>query len=176
MKSILMAAIYGLVISAAFPAQPSGTMNTPQDQASATNQELNTQAYIELLRRDVRKNKTQIMAQMMEFDADQAAIFWPIYKDFEAELTQNGDQVAALVKKYVENYDNITGAVADQLATKLLDIEQQRVDLKRKYYARFKNALDPVTAARFLQIENQLEKVIDLQIASQLPVIGGKGK
>jgi hypothetical protein len=176
MKEILAAVICALAIPLTAPAQAPRANATTDNQTASANQELNTQAYIELLRTDVRKNKTQIMAQVMELNADQAAAFWPIYKDFEAELTQNGDQVVALVKKYVANYDNMSGGVADQLATTLLNIEQQRVELKRKYYARFKNALDPITAARFLQVENQLEKVMDLEIASQLPVISGGGR
>jgi hypothetical protein len=32
---------------------------------------------------------------------------------------------------------------------KLLDIDQQRNDLKRAYYRKFKTALDPITATRF---------------------------
>jgi hypothetical protein len=70
----------------------------------------------------------------------------------------------------------MTPQVADQLASKLLDIEQQRNALKRTYYGKFKSALDPITAARFLQVENQLENLIDLQIAARLPVINGSEK
>jgi hypothetical protein len=68
----------------------------------------------------------------------------------------------------------MTNEVADQLATKLLDIELQRNSLKRTYYGKLKSALDAITAARFLQVENQLEKLIDLEIAAELPVIKGQ--
>jgi hypothetical protein len=158
------------------PLAPTTKTTATNQPASTSNEKLNIDAYIKLLRSDVRKNKSQIIGQVMQFDTDQSATFWPIYKDFQGELTQNGDQVVALVKKYAENYDDMTDEVADQLATKLLDIEQERNALKRKYYERFKTALDPITAARFLQVENQIEKVIDLQIASQLPVISATGK
>ena len=82
-----------------------------------------------------------------------------------------GDEVFALVRNYVAKYDDMTPQVADQLATKLLDLEQQRNGLKRKYYQKFKEALDPIAATRFLQVENQIERILDLQIASELPVI-----
>ena len=52
---------------------------------------MNTRAYIELLRSDVKKTKTQIMGQIMQLDADDSAKFWPIYKSFETELTGIGD-------------------------------------------------------------------------------------
>jgi hypothetical protein len=156
--------------------QTPGAAATKTQPAATSNETLNIDAYIKLLRSDVRKDKSQIIGQVMQFDTDQSAAFWPIYKEFQGELTQNGDQVVALVKKYAANYDDMTEEVADQLATKLLDIEQQRNALKRKYYERFKVALDPISAARFLQVENQIEKVIDLQIASRLPVISASGK
>jgi hypothetical protein len=179
MNWIYFAFLGGLLASAELVAQPPKSPQSspaPQTQNSpGSDQELNIRAYIELLRSDVRKTKSQIVGQVMQFDSAQAAVFWPIYKQFEADLTKIGDRTAALVKKYTENYFDMTDDVADQLANELLTIEQERNNLKKQYYVKFKKALDPITAARFLQVENQLERVIDLQIASQLPVIqGGK--
>lgn len=141
--------------------------------ASTSNEELNLRAYTELLRSDLRKSKSQVVSQVMQFDADQAAIFWPIYKQFEADLSKIGDRTVTLVKKYTDNYDQMKGDVADQIATELLAIEQQRNELKRQYYRKFKSALDPITATRFLQVENQVERIVDLQVASHLPVMQG---
>jgi hypothetical protein len=114
------------------------------------------------------------MSDVMALDTDQAVVFWPIYKDFETDYTKIGDEILALVRNYSENYAQLTNELADQLATKLLDIEQNRNELKRLYYSKFKSALNPITAARFLQVENQLEKIMDLRISSQLPVAGEK--
>jgi hypothetical protein len=41
-----------------------------------------------------------------------------------------------------------------------------------KTYDRIKQAIGAITAARFAQVENQLLLIIDLQIASSLPVVG----
>jgi hypothetical protein len=76
-----------------------------------------------------------------------------------------------MIKKYAENYENMTDAVADELIQTATRNEQQRHDLKVKYYGRMKGALGAIAAARFLQVENQLLMLIDLQIASSLPVI-----
>jgi flagellar biosynthesis chaperone FliJ len=141
------------------------------DQEIASDRDLNLRAYIELLRGDVKKAKSQVMATVMQLDAEQAAKFWPIYKEFELELARIGDQIVTVVHDYAANYENLTPPVADQLATKILSIEQQRNELKRKYYLQVKAGLDAITAARFLQVENQLERLVDLQIAAELPVI-----
>jgi len=138
---------------------------------AASNEEMNIRAYIELLRTDVKKSKAQVMGEVMQLDADQSAKFWPIYKDFEAQMAGLGDQVVAVIKKYADNYDQMTDQVADQLANSVLSIEQQRNDLKKKYYDRMKTELGAMTATRFLQVENQLERLIDLQVAAELPVV-----
>jgi hypothetical protein len=148
-----------------------GAANAAAQAPSPSDQEKNLQAYVGLLRSDVRKAKSQVISEVMQFDSAQAAKFWPVYTEFEKEFTKIGDGIQALVREYISNYDRMTPETADRLATRLLEIEQQRLDLKKKYYVRVKGTLDAVTAARFLQVENQLEKLLDLQLASQLPAI-----
>ncbi len=179
MKPIVYVLLITTLASAALaqtPAKPAKVPSPVIAPATQSGQDLNIREYIELLRTDVKKQKVQIMGGVMQLDATQAAVFWPIYKEYEAENSKIGDQILGLVKNYAANYGAMTPAVADGLATKLLDIEQQRNVLKRTYYGKFKTALDAITAARFLQVENQLEKLIDLQIAAQLPVINGSEK
>ena len=174
MRVICSLAICGMLCTQ-LPAQSNAKTNAKPaaqtERASVSSQELNIRAYTELLRTDLRKSKSQIVGQVMQFDSDQAATFWPIYREFENDLTRIGDRTLGLIKKYADNYDQMTDEVADQLANELLTIEQQRNELKKQYYQKFKEALDPITATRFLQVENQLERIIDLQISSELPVI-----
>jgi len=139
--------------------------------AALSNEDLNLRAYMELLRSDVLKEKTNLMGQVMQFDTDEAAKFWPIYNEYDAELKRTGEQKLAMIKKYSDNYENMTDAVADELIRDAAQIDRQRFDLKIKYYGRVKEALGSIPAARFIQVENQLMMLIDLQIASSLPVI-----
>jgi hypothetical protein len=159
-----------LAMMAQAPAKSGNRTAATSEPTTTSDREKNIQAYIKLMRSDLRKQKAQVMSTVMQLDSDESAKFWPIYKDFEADLTQFYDQVGALVKNYVTHNEDLTDAAADQLATKVLDLEQQRNDIKRRYYDRFKTALDSIVAMRFLQVENQIERVIDLQIASELPI------
>jgi hypothetical protein len=168
MKRVLIATTCAF-LAATLQAQTPRTASASTQQ-SLSNEERNTRAYMELLRTDLRKGKTQIMGEVLQLDAEDSAKFWPIYKEFETEMTKIGDQVMGAVRTYVENYDKMTDAVADQLAGKVLSIEQQRNALKKKYYDRVKNSMGALNAMRFLQVENQLERLIDLQLSAQLPV------
>jgi len=175
MKVTLITIAAGALAAATLFAQattkPISTAAGLGKQEPESNEEVNTRAYIELLRTDLRNSKSQIISEVLRLDAGQASRFWPIYKEFETEYATLGDQILALVKKYVEHYDSLTDAVAGQLGSEVLSIEQQRNALKKKYYDRMKEALGGITAARFLHAENQLERIVDLQIAAQLPVI-----
>jgi hypothetical protein len=134
-------------------------------------QDQNLRADIELLRSDVRADKAKIMGVMMQLDDKDAAVFWPIYREYESELAKLYDEKVAGIMDYADHYLQMTDAKADDLATRALQWEDRRTELKKKYYERFKKSLSPITAARFLQVENQLLMLVDLQVASSLPII-----
>ncbi len=76
-----------------------------------------------------------------------------------------------LIQDYAKNYGSMTEAKAGDLISRAFDLEGRRTALKRQYFEQFKEALGAVAAARFIQVENQLLMVIDLQIASSLPLV-----
>jgi len=133
-------------------------------------QKKNVQEYVELLRSNVRQEKAQIMGAVMQLSADDAAKFWPIYAEYNAELTKVNDQRVANIEEYARNYNQMTDQKADELVQKAIQYRKARFDLLTKYYDRVKQSLGAVTAARFIQVEDQLLLIIDLQIASSLPL------
>jgi hypothetical protein len=40
-----------------------------------------------------------------------------------------------------------------------------------KYYEKVKTATTPIIAARFIQVEHQLGLILDIEIASQMPLL-----
>jgi hypothetical protein len=175
MKKVFIATTCTLAAAIALLSQTTGKPASKSaglgKQQAASNEEMNIRAYIELLRTDVRNSKSQVVAVVMALNAGEAAKFWPIYKEFESDYMKIGDQIVAAVRIYIDKYEEMTDAAADQVANQVLSIEQQRNALKKKYYDRLKESVGAITAARFLHVENQLERIIDLQIAAELPVI-----
>jgi len=157
---------------------------TPQTKAPATKapakappaaaeeepREVNLRAYVELLRSDLRAEKTAIIAGVMQFTDAEDQKFWPIYREYEAELAKINDDRIANIKDYAEHYDQLTDEVADRLIQRALEIQGRRGTLLGTYYNKLKAALSAKTAARVIQVENQLLLVLDLQIAASLPV------
>ena len=131
---------------------------------------LNLTAYAELIRSDVRAEKVAIITEVMAFTEAEDAKFWPIYRAYDAEMTKLGDERVALLADYARQFATLTDEQADALAVKALDLESRRQAEKAKCYQQLKAALPARTALRFLQVEHQLQLIIDLQIASALPV------
>ena len=52
-----------------------------------------------------------------------------------------------------------------------MQLDEQRMALREKYYAIMNKALPATLAVRFFQVENQLQLLVDLQIAANLPII-----
>jgi predicted ribosome quality control (RQC) complex YloA/Tae2 family protein len=141
-------------------------------QSTATDaKEKNIQEYIELMRSNVRDEKAEIMGAVMQLSIDDAAKFWPIYSEYDAELSKLNNLRVANIEDYARNYSQMTDEKADELIQRSLDYQKQRGELLAKYYQIMKQSLGAVTAARFLQVEHQLLLIIDLQIASSLPIV-----
>ena len=135
-------------------------------------EEKNIQAYINLMRENVRQEKAQIMGSVLVLSAADAAKFWPIYNEYDAALNKLNDRRVENIKDYANSYDQLTDEKADQLIRNAIAYRNQRSALLEKTYKRVKQSLGAITAARFVQVENQLLEIIDLQIASELPIAG----
>jgi hypothetical protein len=156
---ILLLGVGGLVVHVQSPA-------ASDRETRATN----LTAYTELIRHDVRAEKVAILTEVMGFTEAEDKVFWPIYREYDAEMSKLGDERVALIEEFSSHYDQMTDAAADQIATKALDLESRRQAVKAKYYDRVKKALSARTALRYLQVEHQLQLIIDLQISAALPI------
>jgi len=150
-----------------------GTISAQEKQIQdpAESKELNTQAYIQLLRADLKASKRTLIKEAMQLDDSQAAAFWPVYNQYDVEQTKLGDEKLAIVQDYAHDFLTMTPEKADQLARRVLELDEQRLALRKKYYELMKKALPTVLVVRFFQIENQIQLLVDLQIAANLPII-----
>jgi hypothetical protein len=128
-------------------------------------------AYIELLKSDMRTQKIAVITEAMQLTDKGASAFWPIHREYEIELSRIIDDRIELIKDYGQNYDNLTNEKAKALARQVFALEKRRTKLKKKYFKKFEKALSAIIAAKFIQVESQINLLIDLQIASELPLI-----
>ncbi len=127
-------------------------------------------SFVELLRSDVKTQKKGIITAAMEFSEAEAAAFWPVYRNYELEQDKLGDARVALIKDYAESYKTMVDAKAKELMDKSFKFREERLKLQKKYFQEFSKILSPTKAAKWAQLENQITLLIDLQIASELPL------
>ena len=129
----------------------------------------NTNAYVELLKGDVEGQREAIVTEILQLSPEDGKVFWPIYREYDKELRALNAAGAEAVQAYARDFQHLTDAQADELLSKSFQVEGQRVDLKKKYYDKMKSALSATTAARFFEVDRQLQAIGDLQVSAVLP-------
>lgn len=126
---------------------------------------------VEALRSDARAGKSDILGKTMALDSTQAAAFWPIYKQYEAELqTVNNDRLA-IIQDLAEHFDSLNDAKAKALLDRQLVYEETKLALAKKYKDEMLKVLPAKTVARFLQVDSRLNKLVELAVASEIPLV-----
>jgi len=125
---------------------------------------------IELLRKDLRSQKKQIVAANMSLADAEAVKFWPVYDQYAADLAKINDTKAALIKDYLKNYTAMNGDQAEDYIRRRGAIEEEVMALRFKYISAFRKVLSGRETALFFQIDWRLGLMIDLQLA-QMPLI-----
>lgn len=142
--------------------------------ASAAGNEDNIYNYLQVLRSDYNGAKVDIVNHVMKLSAVDAKKFWPIYREYEDQLTRLAVNRAELIGQFVKSHQDGTfnNTAAKDLAKRWFKGQRARLDLLEKYHRKIEKSLSAVAAGQFLQIENQIGLFIDLTIAAEMPVVG----
>jgi hypothetical protein len=148
-----------------------GTLNVCLSAAAQDTQGKLPESEIALLRADIQTKKTDILQQNLTLSDEQAKTFWPLQRSYENDLSKLSDQRLEVIREYAKNWNNLRDETAKDLGKRLLDYQKKRVDLRSRYFDRMAKEISPTIAAKFFQVETQLEDIIDLEIASSVPLI-----
>jgi hypothetical protein len=126
---------------------------------------------IEALRKDARAGKSDILGKTMQLDSTQAAAFWPIYKRYEAEAQTLGNERLAIIQDLAEHFDTLDDVKAKALTDRQIALEEKKLALTKKYRDEMAKALPAKTVARWLQVESRLNKLVELTVMSEIPLV-----
>jgi hypothetical protein len=160
---LFLAVMLACVLSsaAARAADKGGANNVPQDQQ-------------QILLDTIRANKKAFVAVNLELSPDEAKNFWPLYDQYQKEISANGDRVLAIVEDYTSNFHDLSNEKAAQLMDGYLAAEAERVQVRRTYLPQFAKILPGRTVARFYQLENKMDAVVRYDLAGTIPVVDEK--
>ncbi len=126
---------------------------------------------IKLIRQDLQSAKNDVIKDTMKFSEAEGNAFWPIYKEYADEQRAIAEKRFGIIMDYARNVDAMTDSTASELTQRLFQIEDDTQALRKKYFPRFEAALGAKRAATFYQVDNRLTMMLNVQLASAIPLI-----
>lgn len=139
----------------------------PQDNSShvISNQD------IDLMRKDIRSRKKQLIAANLKLTDAESTKFWPVYDQYTAELIKINDKKFGLIQDYADHWGTMTDEQASLFLRQWLDVDIAITQLRQKYVPLVSQVLNGRKSATFFQLDRRIAMMIELQLASQLPIV-----
>lgn len=170
-KMIIAALVFTGACVAFGPKASAQAASTSQSVAGSKSPQSVSDQDIALLRQDIRSQKKQLIAANLTLTDAEATKFWPLYDQYTAELTKINDTKYALIKEYATNWGSVTDEQAASLVKRSLATDEAVAQLRLKYLPIFSQVLPGKKVATFFQLDRRLSTLIDLQLASQIPLV-----
>ncbi len=126
---------------------------------------------VKLLRQDIQSVKDDVITKTMEFSPEEQKTFWPVYREYSAKQHEFADRRLKIITEYAQKLDKMDDATANSLTDRMLQLEDDYQALRRTYYPKFVQSIGAKRAAKFFQVDNRLSMMVNVQLASEVPLI-----
>ena len=113
-----------------------------------------------------------VFERNMKLDEQQSEIFWGVYHRYEKEKEQLEAKRLRLLGTYIDKYDSLTNDDVMKIVKQSGENQQADLALRQKYFQIYSKKLNPVAAARFMQLDDIVGMVTRLAILGNVPLIG----
>ncbi len=155
MKRLLCAVVPSLAL---FLLAPALAQDKPADLTSA-----------EWLAR-IQSDKKGVVAKSMDLTPEEAKKFWPLYEKFQRELAVPQNARNRAILDYIAAGHAVTDANARRLMEQALAASKETARLQEKHFKQLAKAVPPRKAARYVQIENKMQAIVDYESAKVTPL------
>ena len=124
-----------------------------------------------LLRRNLRTEKKKLIALNVPLTETEATKFWPAYDAYTADMSKHYDAFYGLIKDYAANQKTLTDAQAISMIKRWSDIQVELAQTRQKWVPAIEKVIPGKKAALFFQIDRRLYALMDLQVASEVPLV-----
>jgi len=122
-----------------------------------------------VVRANMQADKATVISAAMQFNDQEGAAFWPIYREYEHERSTLGDARVSVIKEYTQKYPNVSDAEAKDMAERMFEYEARLTALKKTYYKKFNKVLPALTVTKFFQLDHRVDLLVEMQVESSLP-------
>jgi hypothetical protein len=126
---------------------------------------------VQLTRSAIQAERQAILDANLELDAKESAAFWPLYQEYRTALEPAINTRVDLLNQYFASYQTLTDKEAIALLDKHIAWEQEVLKVRSTYAKKMSKALSGKTVARFFQIENKMDIIVEYEMAGEIPLI-----
>jgi hypothetical protein len=132
-----------------------------------------TQDNMQILRDKIKADKKLLVAANMPLTETEAKAFWPVYDQYQKDLTAINRRMVKLIESYAADYqaNTLTDEKAKKLTADYVAIEKAEARLQESYVPKLSKVLPPKKVARYLQIENKIRAAIKYELAGEIPLV-----
>ena len=126
---------------------------------------------MDIVREKIQSDKKLFIAENMNLTESEAKAFWPVYENYQKDLSKLVDKAVKLIENYAANYESMTEEAAKELIDGYLAIEGERVTFMKSFLPKFRKVLPEKKVARYYQLENKIDAVVNFGLAKQIPLV-----
>jgi hypothetical protein len=124
----------------------------------------------ELLISQIQTDKRAVVLTAMQMPDAQVQAFTPIYDEYQREMKDVMTRGSDVVNKFAANYGSMTDDAAKSIMKDFFKVRNDRNALVEKYAKKFQKVLPASKVLQWVQIENKLNTLLDVQAASVIPL------
>jgi len=126
---------------------------------------------IEVLRADVKADRKAMIAEGMQLTETESQAFWPLYRNYRAEVDHIADRLVEMILEYADLYPNVPEKKASEMLDQYTRMESDLLGVKEKYLKKFQKILPPSKVFRFAQLDNRFDLATRVQMATAIPLM-----
>ena len=151
--------VYGMLITAAL------AFGAPAVLAQVSETDM-----LQQLRADIQADRQLLVTSNLELTDAEGQAFWPLYREYRAEMGKVGDRLQKLIQDYAKVFESVTPEKATSMVNEMMAIQRDDLKVRELYLPKFRKVLPEVKVARFLQIENKIDAIVTLELAGAIPL------
>ena len=115
---------------------------------------LNLSGQNDQVRERIEAKKMAFITERLDLNVEESQKFWPIYNELQNEL----DVLREKYPRPLSPIASLTEVEAEKMIQAKFEKEFKELEIRTRYYEKFKNVISPVKLVRLLHIEEEFKK------------------
>lgn len=126
---------------------------------------------MEVVRTAYQADRQVFVAENLPLTEKESAAFWPLYRQYRADMEKLGDGLMKLVLEYADVFPDVPEDRARQLLKDYSALEEKLADTRKSYLKKAGKVLPAAKVLRWAQLENRMDLGLRLQMAGAIPLV-----